>query len=95
MARADCRYAVKAIMWNMGVQVEVLNMTASSNVSIISSVDFHNRSDIPHNLKIPCAQACQTKLERTQPLRMQPHRHMHASMSVDKTENHVKALALQ
>ena len=49
-----CRYAVKTLMWSLGVQVEVLNMSASSNVSTVSSVDFHNRSAACEPLAMFC-----------------------------------------
>lgn len=38
------RYAVKTLMWHLGVEVEVLNMTDSANRSLVPSVDFLNRS---------------------------------------------------
>ena len=39
------RFAVKTLLWSMGIQVEVLNMTDSSDTSLLPSVDFLNRSD--------------------------------------------------
>ena len=41
-------------MWSMGVQVEVLNMTDSSNKSMVPSVDFLNRSDFVLDDASPC-----------------------------------------
>jgi len=51
---AICRFAVKTLMWSMGVQVEVLNMTDSSNTSMVPSVDFLNRSDFDPSAAFPC-----------------------------------------
>lgn len=51
-ARSHCskfilvyRYAVKTLMWSFGFEVEVLNMSDSTNSSSLPSVDFLNRSD--------------------------------------------------
>lgn len=41
-----CRYSVKTLMWSMGFEVEVLNMTDSTNSSSLPSVDFLNRSPL-------------------------------------------------
>ncbi|KAL0037531.1 hypothetical protein WJX77_001281 [Trebouxia sp. C0004] len=49
------RYAVKTLMWSMGVQVEVLNMTNSSNMSMVPSVDFLNRLWVPNDAPSPAA----------------------------------------
>ena len=37
------RYAVKTLLWPMGFEVEVLNMSDSSNSTSLGSVDFLNR----------------------------------------------------
>ena len=37
------RYAVKTLLWQMGFEVEVLNMSDSSNSTSMESVDFLNR----------------------------------------------------
>ncbi|KAL0041956.1 hypothetical protein WJX79_010257 [Trebouxia sp. C0005] len=49
------RYAVKTLMWSLGVQVEVLNMTDSSNKSMVPSVDFLNRLWVPNEAPTPAA----------------------------------------